>query len=69
MKKKIVLLTTFIVLAGSGVLYALNTQSKEACSGSCCTKSACCTEQSCTDCSCGDECTGTNCECGCECCK
>ncbi|MCC6818779.1 MAG: hypothetical protein IT245_07810 [Bacteroidia bacterium] len=70
MKKKILMLTAIVAIAGTGVLYALNSNSnKDACSGACCSKQECCTEGSCTDCSCGTECTGDNCECGCSCCE
>lgn len=69
MKKKVILLASFAIIAGSGVLYAFNSSNKNA--ASCCSeKASCCTEQSCgTECSCGDECTGSGCECGCSCCE
>lgn len=71
MKKKVLMLTAFVAIAGSGVLFALNNNSSNeaSCSGSCCTKSECCTEGACSDCTCGTECSGENCDCGCTCCE
>lgn len=69
MKKKVILLASFAIIAGSGVLYAINSGSKT--TESCCSaNSSCCTEQTCgSDCSCGSECEGSGCECGCSCCE
>lgn len=69
MKKGILMVTTLVILAGSG-LYAYNNQSKSSCKGECCKTETCCNSGSCeTECTCGSECSGDNCECGCSCCE
>jgi hypothetical protein len=73
MKKKVILLASVALLAGSGVLYAFNNGGNKTagCEGACCKQKSCCsTAQTCeTPCSCDGECSGEGCECGCECCK
>ncbi|HEY1047547.1 MAG TPA: hypothetical protein VGF79_13970 [Bacteroidia bacterium] len=70
MKKRILMMATFAVLAGSGVLYAFNSKTEKSCAGSCSKADVCCSQGACEDaCTCGDECTGSGCDCGCSCCE
>ena len=63
MKKKVILIATFAIVATTGALFAYNKVNSN-CNGSCCGNGTCQTK-----CTCDDSCSGENCICGCSCSK